>query len=196
MAGKTATIVKPGSVCVRIRQEGDALFNAAESVCQSFCILPSKPIITLSASTFSDIVLESSASAGNQWFGPYGEIAGENDKTFSTAESGSYRVQVTIEGCQSELSDEKVLVITGIEKQEDLITLYPNPTKEQFTVQATGYQDVIRVDILNLQGKPLDGFKMQPGQSVNYSMQGYPSGIYLVKVVTSQGTAYQKVVKE
>jgi ELWxxDGT repeat protein len=196
VANKTATIVKPGTADIMIKQEGDALFNAAEAVSLTFCILPAKPTITVSSLSTGGPILISSADTGNQWTGPNGEIPGANDKTFSSTESGSYKVHTTVDGCTSECSDEEIILITGIENPEQLLTIYPNPTREQFKIQTTGYREDIQVDILNLQGKPLDGFKIHPGQSVDYSLQGYPSGIYLVKVVTSQGVAYQKVVKK
>jgi hypothetical protein len=193
---KTATIVKPGTVAIAIKQEGDALFNAAEAVSLTFCVLPAKPTIMVSGLSTGEPILTSSADIGNQWIGPSGEIPGANGKTFTSTESGSYQVYTTVDGCTSEYSDEEIILITGIENPGESLTIYPNPTREQFKIQATGYRQDILVNILNLQGKLLDGFKIQPGQSVDYSLQNYPSGIYLIKVVTSQGTVYQKVVKQ
>lgn len=195
LTGNTATILKPGSVTVTMTQEGDALFNPA-TVSQTFCILPANPLLTISSTSASGIVLESSAQEGNVWSGPFGEIDGANGKIFTASESGSYRVRVSIEGCESDWSNGELLLITGIENPDDLLTLYPNPTADDVNIKATGYRDDIIVNILNLKGAPVDKLTVRAGETVSYSLQSYPSGVYLIKVNTSQGTVYHKVIKK
>lgn len=192
--GNTASIVRPGSVTVTMRQEGDALFNAA-TLSETFCILPSKPVLKISSTSITGIVLESNTPENNQWSGPFGEVDA-NEKTYSPSETGAYKVRVVIEGCESEWSNEETVLITGIEKPEELLTLYPNPTVDDINIKTSGHRDDVIVNFLNIQGTPLDKITLRTGQTVNYSLQAYPSGIYLLKVETSQGTVYQKVVKK
>ena len=101
-----------------IRQDGDALFNAAGPVAQTFCILPAKPSITVLGSNTGEPILTSSADQGNQWFHNDIEIGGATGKTYTAEESCTFKVRVTVDGCTSEFSADEVIVITGIEGAE------------------------------------------------------------------------------
>jgi ELWxxDGT repeat protein len=192
---KTATIVKPGMAAVTVRQEGDALFNAAECT-QTFCISPAKPIITVSNLDIGKPILTSSANEGNQWFKENEEIAGADDKTWAVEESGTFSVKAVVDGCSSVFSDDAMVLITGIERKESVLTFHPNPAQHQLTIQAAAEGGEIQIDILDIQGKRMDKFQIQPNESVDHSLHGYPSGIYLMRIATSTRTSYSKFIKQ
>ncbi|HET6544134.1 MAG TPA: T9SS type A sorting domain-containing protein [Chryseolinea sp.] len=196
VTGSNATIVKPGTVKIVIRQEGDALFNAAEPVEHTFCIVPAKPTITVSTLNTGAPVLTSSANEGNQWFHNYDEIGNATEKTYVAEESCTFKVNVTIDGCTSEFSDDEIIVITGIEDVDDLVTLYPNPAQDYLKIQATASAGKIKVDILDVQGKAIEGFQVLPNELIVRSLEGYVPGVYLLKIDTDHGISYHKFVKE
>ena len=68
-------------------------------------------------------------------------------------ESCTFKVRVTVDGCTSEFSDDEVIVITGIEDAEAIVTLYPNPAQDHVKIQATGNRGKVQVDIVDIQGK-------------------------------------------
>ena len=96
ITGTNAAIVKPGTVKIVVSQEGDALFNAAEPVAHTFCIVPAKPTITVSGLNTGEPVLTSSANDGNQWFHNDMEIGNATEKTFVVDESCTFKVNVTL----------------------------------------------------------------------------------------------------
>ncbi|WP_159691211.1 hypothetical protein, partial [Flavobacterium sp. 9R] len=70
---------------------------------------PTKPTITASSSTSfcspGSVVLSSSATTGNQWYKDGILVVGATASTYTASDSGSYTVEVTQNGCTSELSD-------------------------------------------------------------------------------------------
>ncbi|MGA2296669.1 MAG: T9SS type A sorting domain-containing protein [FCB group bacterium] len=70
--------------------------------------IPAKPTIT------KDInILTSSSAEGNQWYRNDNPITGATGYSFSATQDGKYKVQVTINGCQSPLSDALDFTYTG-----------------------------------------------------------------------------------
>ena len=196
ITGTNAAIVKPGTVQIVVSQEGDALFNAAEPVEHTFCIVPARPTITVSGLNTGEPVLTSSANDGNQWFHNDMEIGNATEKTFVVDESCTFKVNVTVDGCTSEFSEDEMIVITGIEDVGDLVTFYPNPVQDYLKIRATGYSGKINVNILDVQGKTMEGFQVLPNEPIDHSLQGYVPGIYLIKIDTPNGISYHKFVKE
>ena len=66
--GSEVTLVAAGRVTIDADQAGNAEFEAAPTVSQSFCINPITPTITSENATNSAVTLVSSSTDGNQWF--------------------------------------------------------------------------------------------------------------------------------
>jgi len=60
-------------------------------------------------------------------------ITGEVNQTFSPSSSGNYAVEVTIGDCSS-TSECRLVDFTGIDEIESLISVHPNPTKDEVTL--------------------------------------------------------------
>ncbi|MBT1697057.1 T9SS type A sorting domain-containing protein [Fulvivirgaceae bacterium PWU4] len=195
LAGATATIVKPGTVKVTVQQSGDALFDPAPPVSQIFCISPVKPVVTLLSDPSGDPVLTSSAEAGNQWFRQAEVVNGATQKTFQPSENDTYKVQVTIDGCMSNYSDEFYVVVTGLEETYSDITVYPNPAMDVVYIKGDNASSAL-LNIIDLQGKKLGTHQLQAGGLVEQSLADYPKGMYLIQVVLEKGTSYMKLVKQ
>lgn len=71
-------------------------------------------------------------------------------------------------------------------------SLMPNPTTGKVTVMgASG--EVVEVVVMDMNGRRLAVFK----DSVFFSMQGHPSGSYIVKIRTAKGNVtYHKLIKQ
>jgi hypothetical protein len=125
-----AAVNGPGEVEIQAIQNGNDHYNPAEPVNRTFCITPSKPVVSESFDN-QDIILISSYDTGNIWHLDNLPMNIEGSKTIYPQTSGSYTVQVIIGGCLSEISDPVHVEITGI---NDIIngeiTIYPNPTRD------------------------------------------------------------------
>ncbi len=72
-----------------------------------------------------------------------------------------------------------------------LVTIYPNPTKDLFTVSVPEGMRLTKVQLFDLTGRFLLESSME---EVNIS--GLESGVYVVKVIFSDGVAVTQIVKE
>ncbi|MGL2994935.1 Ig-like domain-containing protein [Flavobacterium sp. TSSA_36] len=126
-------------------------FGCVSNVSKTIIVtaLPNKPsIIPSGATSFcvpGSVVLTSSATTGNQWYKDGVVIAGASAKTFSATESGSYAVEVSQNGCTSEMSEE-VLVSANTNLSIPIIRSSRNTTVCEgtsvrlYTSSATGNQ--------------------------------------------------------
>ncbi len=85
----------------------------------------------------------------------------------------------------------------GLENQfpAHLITVFPNPVISDLRVQV---EDTWKGDmlLLNLEGKTLRRINTLPGEAVTLSMEGLPSGIYLLQGNSPDGFWQKKIVKQ
>jgi gliding motility-associated-like protein len=75
------------------------------------CIPPPRPVITVVGNAPNDSTLVSDSPDGNQWFLNGSPISGANQPTYNPVISGNYAVKVTLNECESELSDEVNVIV-------------------------------------------------------------------------------------
>ena len=78
---------------------------------------------------------------------------------------------------------------TGVDETAAGVNLYPNPTKDSFTVEAEGLQ---HVTVFNTLGQVIYNAPCE-GNSTVIDLHQAGSGMYLVKVVTTSGETIQKL---
>ncbi len=109
----------------------------------TYCISPPQPVITVSKAPGNAVTFHSSAEEGNQWFLDGAPIADATGSTFAPTIPGVYTVQVTINGCPSALSVDKVYEI------------FPDPVIEMpdaFTPNGDTFNPVfVPITFLNIQ---------------------------------------------
>ena len=93
---------------------------------------------------------------------------------------GAY--EIVVDGNEGSSIAEKMSV-------SDAISIYPNPVTE--TLHIATDQSVLKVELLNILGETLRTFKGVK----TLDLSGVPSGEYLVRVYTEDGSAVRKVVK-
>ena len=118
----------PGMITVTATQAGDENYLASEES-QSFCVTPRKPEVSVSGNE-----LTSSSAEGNRWF-RNGGVFPASGQTITPLEDGMYSVQVVIDGCSSQKSDEvSFQFVTGLPDQfGDKVRVYPNPVTDAVT---------------------------------------------------------------
>ncbi|NHM06479.1 T9SS type A sorting domain-containing protein [Flavobacterium sp. CYK-4] len=75
---------------------------------------------------------------------------------------------------------------------EASVVLFPNPASNEINVLAK--HSIESITLYNLQGSQI-GKNVTNGKEVKINLNQYPSGVYLVKVVTSKGVLIEKLVK-
>lgn len=101
------------------------------------------------------------------------------------------------ESPEGKISEEGSVEETG--GTDDQISVYPNPNKGNFTIEATFEQEAntVEVSIISLSGNTIFSRRYN---SVEYLMQEidivqFPQGVYLIRVIKDNKTVYRKVVK-
>lgn len=148
--------------------------------------IPAKPVISRGANN----ELLSSSSSGNQWFGDSGRITGAIDSAYlPAAPAGNYRVQVTIDGCVSPISDAYHYVALD---NGDPVRIYPNPTKGQiwivFSLPNVNTVNTVTLSLYNKSGEKLFEKKnVHSGDSI--SLSAYPAGSYFLQLTDESTNA-------
>jgi len=187
--GNEITITNPGRASILASQSGDVNYNAAESVLQSFCILPPKPTIT---AITGGSQLTSSSTVGNQWYLNGIILPGATDSTLDAVEQGVYTVQVTINQCISAISDGMTFTITGInEEVNNKLVLYPNPVTGILNVKLNTWSKaaVTTVTVINTEGKYfIANHEMNHiNGKFELDVSAWPKGLYNIIVEDAEG---------
>ncbi len=93
---------QPGKVKVLATAEGSSTLNALSNTIE-FCVNPAKPVISVSELS-TTVLLQSSADSTNNWYKD-GVLFASNKRGIEINNSSAYTVQVSIDGCKSELSN-------------------------------------------------------------------------------------------
>ncbi len=155
--------------------------------------LPPKPTITEHLDT-----LISSADVGNQWYYNGRIIPGATEKKYYTYQiRGDYTVKVTIaNNCESPMSD-IFSFVSDVETQvaEDGISIYPNPSTGEFTLNINADARRVLYSIYNILGqKVLTGEINSSGHSSQkIDMQNYPAGVYNI-MIDIDGVQYSRKI--
>lgn len=72
---------------------------------------------------------------------------------------------------------------------------YPNPTTNQFTIEAT--DEIIGVDLFDVNGKKvLTSAFASPASAQSFSLQSLENGIYIARILTRNGESNIRVIKQ
>jgi hypothetical protein len=159
--------------------------------------LPQPPALIYSELSTEDISFSSSATTNNKWYLNGDLIEGESGQMLRPKVNGTYQVTVTENGCESQLSDPYVLIITGLgdSDKNSLIGVYPNPVKDELKVTlpetATGNSEI---SIFDLTGKKWYNQLAFASHSINVSW--LTSGAYLIQIKNGRlGLINKKFIK-
>jgi len=104
-----------------------------------------------------------------------------------TVTGKKYSIVVKASGNGVGIQDNKV-------SAEEVVTLYPNPTYNDFKVSANDVE-INSVEVYGLQGQLVKS-QVVSGNEATIGISQIPAGVYLVKVYTTNGVAVQKLVKK
>ncbi len=156
--------------------------------------IPQTPVVTNSGDT-----LHSSSPTGNQWYFHGNLIQGAISQDYKATQEGYYWDVVTINGCSSDTSNHKLIILTGIiSYSSPIIIIYPVPNDGQFNISiTTGSEETFSIDIYNDLGiKIYEETNMKVNGSLQKAidLRPIPNGIYTVIIENSQNQVVKKIV--
>lgn len=120
------------------------------------------------------------------------EINGETNQSYTPTVTGNYSVEVTLNGCVD--TSACILVdYTGIEEIESLVSVHPNPTKDEVTLSVKADLVGTGFTITDNAGRIVltDTFKSTE-QNVNLSV--FDNGVYFIR--TDKESQPVKIIKQ
>jgi hypothetical protein len=140
-----------------------------------------------------DATITASAGTTYQWIDCATNlpIAGANAQTYTVTANGSYAVIVNNGTCD-DTSDCVVIDYIGIkEVSQDMISVFPNPTRDFVTVNMTAANATI--EVVDAQGKILQTSNVENGGTL--SLASYETGMYIFRITTENGTSIHRISK-
>ncbi len=154
--GNTLTLTGTGKVTIRVIQEGNNDFLAANSVTQEFCVIPAKPIIT---SDFSNAwQLKVNADKNIQWYFEGKKVTNGTQPSLLASENGKYQVEIANSDatCASNISEVFQLFVLATEnEQNQTIKIFPNPADDWVTIDSEILTKISGIKLYDLKGSLL-----------------------------------------
>ncbi|MDD4848868.1 MAG: T9SS type A sorting domain-containing protein, partial [Bacteroidales bacterium] len=124
--------------------------------------------------------------------------SGLTEKTYVDADlaNGTYcytATAVCANGAESDPSNEECETIeTSIEENNNAFQVSPNPANAKVTVEG---ENIESISIYNVLGQRVANIKVEGSKSHNINTTAYESGVYMLRIVTTDGSvATQRVV--
>lgn len=142
------------------------------------------------------------AFASYQWYLNNAMIPGATQQTFIAPQSGNYHVVVNDDnGCEGESQViEHTWVGIGDVANSYSMELFPNPTNSVFNMKLEFAENTdVRIQLSDLLGQLIIPVEDVPNvRTVNrkYNLNHLPNGIYVMQVVTTNGSIVKRIIKE
>ncbi len=191
------TITSAGRVTITASQSGNAIYNAA-SASQSFCIKPTKPIINVTNANTVAPTLTSSTVSGNQWFLNGTTINGATSNTYNAIQAGIYKVQVAVDNCISDFSNDQPIIITGgLDDNKSLTSIYPNPVHEELMIDLRGFEKnkTVTISTVDLVGRQVNQLIGEGGTEVKMDVRSMPVGRYIITLQQNKHIEVKSFIK-
>ena len=189
--GNSLVIYGAGNISITAYQEGNIGYLPANPANQSFCINPLKPFIS-AAFENGQLILASSSKTGNHWFLNGEPVTNKNNDTLYIEEPGTYTLQVEIDQCISELSDDLYIQNTGmfIKKQGNAI-VYPNPSDGiiTFILPEQVQYSLLKLSLLDLSGRYILNLVDLPQTKgrASFNLSHLEPGLYTYLLLSTEG---------
>ncbi|WP_194974828.1 carbohydrate binding domain-containing protein [Aquiflexum lacus] len=191
-----ATLVNPGKTTITASQPGNIEFFPATPVSQTFCINPARPVITVSGQGTEAVTLTSSSQSGNQWYLDGEAIPDAIGSSIAISSFGTYTVQVTIDDCVSEISDEITLIVNSVRTQvTPELKAFPNPVENILHVRGLsgpiGYSEMV-----DMAGRPTSIVFSELDNEYQADVSRLSPGVYLLRLQQGNRNYLLKIIKK
>jgi hypothetical protein len=192
--GKLIVGNKPGLVQIVAKAN-----KAPKDVSYKFCVIPSKPTISLIEKS-GVYTIKSSSAGGNVWFKENTKIPISSQEILADYEA-TYTLQSDFEGCLSEKSESIVipkLVILGFEKLDnELVSIYPVPASDRLNIILNKDVKFKTLKLVDSNGREfLEMDHNDISDYIQINLLPYPAGVYEIVLETDTLKVTKKVIKQ
>lgn len=198
-----------GSITSSITVTSSGTYTVTQTVgnCTSQpATISSSPLVipTVTLSSFEEVCIDDPAFELTTGIPSGGVYSGTgitgNQFDPSSAGYGTFMITYTYTDPSTGCSDSDQQAITvgciGIEElSSELISIYPNPTKDIFTIQLINNVDVIKVVIYDLSGRLIQiNENYNGGELLKVDLSHYLNGVYQLEIITNKGIFNERIV--
>ena len=123
-------------------------------------------------------------------------ISNATGQNFTTTNSGSYAVELTLNGCVDTSNCVAVTILTATFMEDgNQVRLYPNPTSSDVTIDFDRIQKSIRLRLFDSIGRLIQTKSYQDIRDIRLQMPLF-SGVYMVELNSENGRAVFQIIKE
>lgn len=123
-------------------------------------------------------------------------ITGETGQSFNATINGNYAVELSENGCVDTSACVVITTVGIVENSfEHKLTVYPNPTSGNFSIDLGAIYESSAVSITDISGKLIVSETMSKSQVLNFNIKE-PAGIYIVSIQSGDKKAIIKLIKE
>lgn len=191
LTGKRVTVLEAGVVSITVRQPGNGIYHAAVEKSYLFCVRPNPPGLTLVTGTPS--IISSNASGTHTWYKDGEAIPGQTN-SIQVTDQGTYTAKVTVNSCESTLSDAVILAITGLDRDSE-VNVFPNPVAvggEIFV--ALPQQGPSWITLYDVQGRVVNHVKGDETE-IRLTTGGLRPGLYLLEIRQHSARTIRLVIR-
>ena len=123
-------------------------------------------------------------------------ISSETGQTYTATANGNYAVELTENGCVDTSACAAITTVGILEHNfGNKFKIYPNPTDGNFSIDLGDNHNSITIKMTDLNGKLIHSEEYNNSQLLNLNIDE-PSGVYLLKIETTNNKAIIRLVKE
>jgi len=154
-------------------------------------------VADISTTLSANIITANNANATYQWVDCDDNntpISGATNQSFTATANGNYAVELTENGCLAMSVCVEVNSV-GINNSiaSNLLSIFPNPTKEFLNIETN---EVSQIKVLTILGEIVMVTQLNAGNNT-IDVSSYPSGVYFIQVTNEDGSVNQtKFIKE
>jgi len=154
----------------------------------------SNPVINVSTSLTGSTITANLTGATYRWLDCNNNntvIPNETGIGYTASANGNYAIEITVNGCVDTSACTSITTIGINEIKNKEISLYPNPTTSQLTINTT--EQIKSINILDVSGKTVKA--ITPNNNT-IDVSDLTNGIYFLKIETENGIVTSKFIKE
>ena len=192
----TVTVGAAGTGNLQVSATNSCGSSTAQGNLITVNALPATPTITVAGS-----ILQSSATAGNQWYLNGIAVGGATSQFFTPVTAGVYYVIVTdVNGCSSAQSTASFSNV-GISENElaNMFTIFPNPSHDVINVTMTSNRTVDAATITNILGKTvkvINAKNIKANDTFTIDVKDLSQGIYFLNIQVEGTMVAKKIIVE
>ena len=156
-------------------------------------------VTDITTSSSGAIITANNLGAAYQWLdcdNSNATIPGEIGQSYTTVANGNYAVELTENGCIDTTACVAITSVGIIENDfGDVLSVYPNPTNGNFSIDLGSIYESSAVKIVDISGKLIDSKIINQSRILNLTIEA-PSSIYIVSIQAGEKKAVIRLVKE